>query len=171
MTTHGEEREGFLRYGVGDATRLAFGGCSRKYLVHVVNCAGRWGAGFSGAVSKRWPFVETTYRRYWRKYRMGDVQQVSVGGRATVVNLFGQANVRTPRVPKPISYGAVRKGLDALGRIILKRGGTATVHMPRIGCGLAGGDWEEVRRIVVEELVERRVRVYVYDLPGKGSGA
>lgn len=169
MTTHAEERDGFLRYVVGDATRLAFAGRSRKYLVHVVNCAGKWGAGFSGAVSRRWPFAEKTYRRYRGEYRMGDIQKISVGGRTTVVNLFGQLDVRTPGTPKPISYGAVRRGLDALGKLILKHGGTATVHMPRIGCGLAGGEWEEVQRIVEDELVARRVRVYVYSLPGKRS--
>jgi hypothetical protein len=41
----------------------------------------------------------------------------------------------------------------------------ATVHMPRIGCGLAGGRWEEVGAIVEEELASRGVAVTVYDLP------
>jgi hypothetical protein len=36
--------------------------------------------------------------------------------------------------------------------------------MPRIGCGLAGGKWEEVGKIVEEELVNRGVTVTVYDL-------
>jgi hypothetical protein len=40
----------------------------------------------------------------------------------------------------------------------------ATVHMPRIGCGLAGGKWEEVGQIVEQELVDRGVATTVYDL-------
>jgi hypothetical protein len=36
--------------------------------------------------------------------------------------------------------------------------------MPRIGCGLAGGKWEEVGRIVEEELLNNGVAVTVYDL-------
>jgi hypothetical protein len=41
----------------------------------------------------------------------------------------------------------------------------ASVHMPRIGCGLAGGDWEVVGKIVEEELANTGVPVTVYDFP------
>jgi hypothetical protein len=37
----------------------------------------------------------------------------------------------------------------------------ATIHMPRIGCGLAGGRWDEVELIINEVCT---VDVYVYDL-------
>ena len=37
--------------------------------------------------------------------------------------------------------------------------------MPRIGCGLAGGCWEDVSRIVENELVQQAINVTVYDLP------
>jgi hypothetical protein len=37
--------------------------------------------------------------------------------------------------------------------------------MPRIGCGLAGGKWEVVGKIVEEELLRSGVPVTVYDLP------
>ena len=39
----------------------------------------------------------------------------------------------------------------------------ASVHMPRIGCGLAGGDWQLVGKMVEEELVSVDVPVTVYD--------
>jgi len=39
--------------------------------------------------------------------------------------------------------------------------------MPRIGCGLAGGDWSRVEEIINEVLIEAGVEVYVYDLPSK----
>ena len=38
----------------------------------------------------------------------------------------------------------------------------ATVHMPRIGCGLAGGKWEKVEKIIEDTL--KGLDVYVYDL-------
>ena len=37
--------------------------------------------------------------------------------------------------------------------------------MPRIGCGLAGGRWEQVSKIVEEELVSHGLFVLVLDLP------
>ena len=39
--------------------------------------------------------------------------------------------------------------------------------MPRIGCGLAGGDWEVVSKIVEEELVLPGLAVMVLDPPTK----
>jgi O-acetyl-ADP-ribose deacetylase (regulator of RNase III) len=39
----------------------------------------------------------------------------------------------------------------------------ASVHMPRIGCGLAGGDWSRVEPLILRRLVERGVAVTVYD--------
>jgi hypothetical protein len=35
--------------------------------------------------------------------------------------------------------------------------------MPRIGCGLAGGKWEEIRPIIERTLLKNNVEVYVYD--------
>ncbi|GHA76937.1 Appr-1-p processing protein [Streptomyces termitum] len=39
----------------------------------------------------------------------------------------------------------------------------ASVHMPRIGCGLAGGSWGRVEPLVRKRLVERGTEVTVYD--------
>jgi hypothetical protein len=37
--------------------------------------------------------------------------------------------------------------------------------MPRIGCGLAGGDWDTVSGIISDELCDRNLPVTIYDLP------
>ncbi len=39
----------------------------------------------------------------------------------------------------------------------------ASVHMPRIGCGLAGGRWELVEPIIIKTLDARGIAVSVYD--------
>ena len=39
----------------------------------------------------------------------------------------------------------------------------ASVHMPRIGCGLAGGKWSRIEPLVTERLVNKGVAVTVYD--------
>jgi hypothetical protein len=36
--------------------------------------------------------------------------------------------------------------------------------MPRIGCGLAGGKWEEIEPIIKNTLCEKGVAVTIYDL-------
>jgi hypothetical protein len=40
----------------------------------------------------------------------------------------------------------------------------ATVHTPRLGCGLAGGRREMIEPLVTEELERHGVEVTVYDL-------
>ncbi|MEU2680946.1 hypothetical protein ABZ638_29070 [Streptomyces sp. NPDC007107] len=40
----------------------------------------------------------------------------------------------------------------------------ASVHMPRIGCGLAGGTWARVEPLVTGRLVARGIEVTVYDV-------
>ncbi|GAA2522382.1 hypothetical protein GCM10010423_14150 [Streptomyces levis] len=37
------------------------------------------------------------------------------------------------------------------------------MHMPRIGCGLAGGRWARVEPLVEERLVRQGIPVTVYD--------
>jgi hypothetical protein len=62
----------------------------------------------------------------------------------------------------PIRYGALRVCLAAVNDVAYRT--KATLHMPRIGCGLAGGKWEDVEKIISDV---QSVDVYVYDLPGK----
>ena len=43
--------------------------------------------------------------------------------------------------------------------------GNYSIHMPRIGCGLAGGDWKTIENIIQRTFVDiANVDVYVYDL-------
>lgn len=62
----------------------------------------------------------------------------------------------------PIRYEAVRAGLRRVAEFARAHG--ATIHMPRIGCGLAGGSWDEVASIIEEELIDKGLDVTVYDL-------
>ena len=36
--------------------------------------------------------------------------------------------------------------------------------MPRIGCGLAGGNWIEIEKIINDTLIKENINVWVYDL-------
>ena len=61
----------------------------------------------------------------------------------------------------PVRYEAIESGLGFVRERALADG--ASVHMPRIGCGLAGGDWARVESIVKATLVDAGVAVTVYD--------
>lgn len=155
-----------IDYIVGDATNPA--GEGPKIIVHVCNDIGGWGRGFVMAISKRWPEPERRYRAWHRgdeetPFRLGEVQMVRVAEGLWVANLIGQRDVRTIDGVPPVRYDAVRTGLQRVAGEARRL--EASVHMPRIGCGLAGGKWEDVGKIVEEELCAKGVRVTVYDLP------
>lgn len=62
----------------------------------------------------------------------------------------------------PIRYDAVRQCLKEVALFTIAH--KASVHMPRIGCGLAGGKWELMEQIIKEELITKEIAVTVYDL-------
>ncbi|MGC3961057.1 MAG: macro domain-containing protein [Verrucomicrobiota bacterium] len=155
-----------IKYVIGDATQPV--GSGPKIIVHVCNDIGGWGRGFVVALSKRWPEPEQRYRAWHQgeeavPFTLGEVQFVQVTDDIWVANLIGQRDVRTVGGIPPVRYEAIRKGLRRVTEEAERL--EASVHMPRIGCGLAGGNWEEVGKIVEDELVNRDVSVTVYDLP------
>ena len=154
-----------ITYVIGDATQPV--GEGPKIIVHVCNDIGGWGRGFVVALSRRWPEPEQCYRAWHRgesenPFVLGEVQFVQVGNTLWVANLIGQRDVRPVEGVPPVRYEAIRKGLRRVAAEARRLG--ASVHMPRIGCGLAGGQWEDVGKIVEEELVNSGVPVTVYDL-------
>ena len=64
--------------------------------------------------------------------------------------------------PVPLRYEALRDCLKQLSNSI--RENEVSVHMPRIGCGIAKEKWEKVEPIIKETLCENDIQVYVYDL-------
>ncbi len=39
----------------------------------------------------------------------------------------------------------------------------ASIHMPRIDCGLAGGKWEKIEPIIEDTVLKADIDVFVYD--------
>ncbi|MGW4892608.1 macro domain-containing protein [Kitasatospora sp. NPDC004240] len=154
-----------VRYLRGDATSPQAKG--PKVIAHICNDLGGWGKGFVLALSRRWPGPEAEYRRWHREradndFGLGALQLVRVEPDVWVANLVGQRGIRTGRSSGvPVRYEAIDRGLGTLAGHALDLG--ASVHMPRIGCGLAGGRWDRVEPLVTSRLTARGVPVTVYD--------
>lgn len=61
----------------------------------------------------------------------------------------------------PVRYEAIEAALAKVGDKAVELG--ASVHMPRIGCGLAGGQWELIEPLISQQLSQRDIQVVVYD--------
>ncbi|MEU6665135.1 macro domain-containing protein [Streptomyces sp. NPDC046727] len=159
-----------ITYVRGDATVPSVKGA--KVIAHVCNDIGGWGKGFVLALSRRWPEPEAAYRAWHRDrakndFGLGAVQLVRVGPHVWVANMIGQRGTRTGSKGVPVRYEAIDTGLARLSGEVIELG--ASVHMPRIGCGLAGGRWSRVEPLITERLVRRGIAVTVYD-HGEGGG-
>lgn len=155
---------GEINYVRGDATVPSVKGV--KVIAHVCNDIGGWGKGFVLALSRRWPEPEKAYRS-WHRDRaandldLGAVQLVQVERHVWVANMIGQRGIRTGSKGVPVRYEAIDTALGVLADHAAELG--ASVHMPRIGCGLAGGKWSRIEPLITGRLVRRGIAVSVYD--------
>lgn len=159
-----------ITYVRGDATVPSVKGV--KVIAHVCNDSGGWGKGFVLALSRRWPEPEAEYRA-WHRHRasndfgLGAIQLVRAERYVWVANMIGQRGTRTGSKGVPVRYEAIDTALARLADEVIELG--ASVHMPRIGCGLAGGKWSRIEPLIMERLVRRGIAVTVYD-QGEGGG-
>jgi len=151
-------------YIKGDATCPQAKGM--KLICHVCNDIGGWGKGFVLALSRRWQQPEELYRAWYagrtgEDFGLGAVQFVEVEPYIWVANMVAQRGTKTGSSGPPIRYKALTECLRRVG----ERAGElkASVHMPRIGCGLAGGKWSLVEPIIEECLVRQGLSVTIYD--------
>jgi O-acetyl-ADP-ribose deacetylase (regulator of RNase III) len=152
-------------YLKGDATSPQ--GSGIKIIAHVCNDIGGWGKGFVLAISKRWAEPEKAYREWHRSrakndFTLGNIQIIQVEPYIYVSNMIGQRGTKTGRsTGVPVRYEAIESCLEKL--IEEAKALNASVHMPRIGCGLAGGKWDKVEPLIKKTLLENDIDVYVYD--------
>ncbi len=155
-----------INYIKGDATRPQIEG--NKIIAHVCNDIGRWGKGFVVALSNRSPEPEQAFHRWFAErqnndYALGAVQFVQIERDLWVANMIGQHKIAgkgNQGVP-PVRYEAIGRALAQVGEKANEL--QASVHMPRIGCGLAGGKWELIEPLITQHLSQRDVQVVIYD--------
>lgn len=156
-----------ITYHKGDATQPV--GEGQKYIIHVCNCVGGWGRGFVVAVSKRWKEPENAYRTWfrakqhdeWGTFELEKIQIVRVEPDICVVNMIAQEGYGYyDKTIPPIRYPALAQCLATVAEHVTNE--NASIHAPRIGCGLAGGTWDVVEPMLRDAFGD--VAVNIYDL-------
>jgi hypothetical protein len=159
-------RKRSITYLRGDATSTR--GEGNKLLVQVVNDgAFTWGGGgFALSVRNKWPSAQRAFTievtTDSNRLKLGNVIATEVRSDVTLTSIVAQHGYG-PSQRSRIRYGALRDGLMQVSTIAKQK--KATVHMPRIGTGLAGGSWPVIEEIVRESLLQVGIEVFVYDLP------
>lgn len=164
-----------ITYIRGDATVPQAKGT--KIIAHIVNTEGGWGKGFVLAISNRWSRPEAMYRTWHRqrevitetgqtvltsgRFQLGEVQLVMVQPSLYVANMVAQFGYKTGSKGPPIRYEALAQCLAKVRGYAVSF--DASVHMPRVGTGLAGGSWSKIEPLIQENLEGVSVTVYDYD--------
>lgn len=148
---------------------LSPAGTDSKLLVQLVNDQAQiWGGGFAKQVRVKWPRAQREFRNWSLNrdsLRLGNIHAVPVENDLTLVSVVAQHGFGKSLKGPRIRYDALFHSLTKVTE--LARHENASVHMPRIGAGEAGGAWTVIEGIIRETLVAGGVRVTIYDLPAK----
>lgn len=124
-------------------------------IPQVCNNIGLYGAGYSGAISRRWPIVQEKYLEWYRKndkingttgpFALGNNQYVNCGGGIIVVNMIAMSGVRSRFRTKPLVETELMACLFKLSQLDSKN---SDFYFAKIGSGLAGGDWNLIKYFI-----------------------
>ena len=140
-------------------------------ICHQVNTLGLMGRGLAKEIKERYPEVYTKYRaicKYFLNSEMlyGNIAFIPVTDRLYVSNLFSQVGlIKADRIT-PTDYGLLKqcliKTIKKRNEIYETSNIMYEIYLPfKIGCGYAGGSWEEVLKIISEVELEFSVEFTV----------
>lgn len=144
---------------------------------HVVSDSVRgWSRfGVAGSLGKAFPDFAGAYRAWTladpAHLKLGNVHVVdrTVDGRpVTVASIVAQAGFGRASQDR-LQYDALDTAFKAICETA--KASRATVHVPRLGVGQAGGRWDRVEDLLIKDLSRQGVQVVVHTPPAKAQGA
>ena len=156
-----------VKYIKGDVLK-----CEATLVAHQVNVFGVMGGGIAAAI---WPLLTPeSQRAYEEKCQhdincpmaewMGSIQIMQTTREGLeICNLFTQLPSPAPGSSCVTAYGYLWQALDTL-RVYAVLNDYDIVAVPaRIGCGIAGGDWDKVQRIIHEVYDDSGITMLIVD--------
>lgn len=138
---------------------------NKTFFAHGCNCHAAMGSGIAPQIAKAFPQVEEQDRLFYNvmsrldtpeHYKMlGDARPVSLTRNVTVFNCYTQFYPG-----KDFRLTGLLKSFNLINRMIAGH----TLIIPRIGAGVAGGDWDEISNAI--NSVTKEVNIIVVDWDG-----
>lgn len=149
----------------GDLIKLANEG-TFDVITHGCNCMCTMGAGIAPQMAKAFGVDQYPLESFTRKGDINKLGQIEwyverEGPIPFVVNSYTQYNYgrnHTDGDVTPFDYVAFTLCMRKMNRIFKGK----HIGMPKIGAGLAGGDWTLIHQIIVRELKDCIVTVVIY---------
>lgn len=132
------------KYITGNIVKLFLEG---NNVAHGCNCFHQMGAGIAGQLAEAYPPILAIDKA---DSFLGDTEKLGTFTQATLdpngnicFNLYTQFNPG-----RNLDYGALVNCMIELNEWAKTKLVLPTVYMPRIGCGIAGGDWAKVNVLI-----------------------
>jgi O-acetyl-ADP-ribose deacetylase (regulator of RNase III) len=143
----------------GDLVKMAKAG-QFDVVIHGANCFHTMGAGIAKTIKQTWPAVyksDCTNTRYGDRKKLGTIDPVPVEGGLIVVNAYTQYDYRGRY---NVDYDAITDAFIALKRQF--GGRNLRFGIPKIGAGLAGGDWNLIATLIDDAMDGEDVTVVLF---------
>lgn len=146
-----------IKYITGDVTKTEL-----NHIAHGVNCQDAMGSGVARSLFLRWSKVKSEYHRYNSYFKdtpellLGKVHKIKVEQDRYVYNCYTQFyyGYQNERL---VNYAAIVRAFETFVDWDLKQ-----IAIPKIGCGLAGGEWKFVEQLI-NDTVGDKLEVWVYE--------
>lgn len=127
-------------------------------LAHGVNCIGAFGSGVAAGMAHNHRKARDYYfeKHSNDSWKLGEVQFL-VSGNKWIANCATQFQCY-PRNVCNADYPAIRTCMEGVKLFAQKN--NLSIAIPKIGCGLAGGDWDTVKEILEDVFQDYDVTVY-----------
>lgn len=164
--------KGALKAVKGDATSPQTSDEKEIVVIpHVCNNAGKWGAGFVLALSKKWEEPERIYRSFIDKNKhyetLGRTCFAKINNKLAVANMIGQNGTVSADNPKPIKYHALSDAMyqvfEYVEMIKCQTSNPVVIHAPKFGSLRAGGNWDFILELIREIWLENGIDVVIYE--------
>ena len=143
-----------IQYKNHDATKALF---ERTMIVHVCNNINVWSQGFVVALANRYPIAKKAY--HTQDQTLSTVQFVSINKQLLIANMIAQRGILSHDNPVPLDMKALENTLEIVYRKAQEE--NYKIQMPRIGSGLAGGDWDEIEALITQYANKYQVQTVI----------
>lgn len=151
---------------MGDATKPR--GKGKKIIAQVVNTSAALGRGFGYSLAKNYPVVKEALLAWHsnkEEFKLGNTNLVKISEELFVFQMLAQKGLFPKGNDIPLKYSELQKCLVDLRNAAKEF--DCSIHMPAIGSGNAGGDWNIIIGMIHDELVNYDLKVNIYLFPGK----
>lgn len=136
-----------------------------KVVCQQVNCQGEMNSGVAKAIRDKYPHIYESYKEFCEKRNeenlplMGMVHFNTIDNKQVYINMFAQ-DKHGYDGEQYTNYDALQQCFEKV-KVVLKDRSVAFPY--KVGCGLGGGDWNVVLKMIETVFADYNVELWKYN--------